>query len=233
MSLYTTTLEIVVNNTCDDRYAPLDERIESARPRLFNFDYPFINNQPYTKEFKKYFETAFINKYLFDELGSETVARFFQRVHSKLLEVAPRYYTIFSILSRVDFDKLTDLANSYTTHKTGNRGHENNRNNKRESETGSKGTNSILPENMLSAGTIGNFNNVGYANNASITRANTEDTTTENIKGNENLVEDFEYKGHNISMSQFDVLRNINPEFNNYFENLLNEFKSLFMSILY
>lgn len=245
MSLHTTTLEIMVNNLCADRSAGISDRIESARPKLFNFDYPFPQNQIYTADFKKYFETAFINKYLFREIGSETAAQFWQRVRAKLFEIIPRYYSIFTILNKVDYDKLLDLDTSRVQNQKGEE-HDKGVNvttddekTTNEGKSGSKGATSTLPENVLSSGQIGNFTNVGYADSSSITRADTEDSGTRKNTHNADDTHDKEYEetikdtGVNMSMSAFDMIRGINTDFNNYFENFLNEFKDLFMFILY
>lgn len=213
MAKFTTSLEVMVNNLCDDRTKTIDERIESARTKIFDFQYltPKTINE---EDFKIYFETAFINEYLFDEIAQETVGRFKQRLHSKLLTIMPRYQIIFDILSNANWDEIynnygyTEKINGNTTNK---------------SQTGSKGASSNLPENMLATGEIGNFNNVGYASNSSISRSNGESENTENRT----------VSRVGRTMNQFDTLRQIDGNFNRYFEELIKEFNILFMGLFY
>lgn len=234
MSVYTTTFEII---SFDDELS-LNERIEKLRGVLFDFDYYLPLNQYYTEDFKKYFETCFINKYFFNEIGSETITRFKQRLQSKILEITPQYSLMFEALNKIDFDTLLD-----TREIKGNRNNEINENssnnkeaeNKHQGKTGNKTASSNLPENMLNSGTIGDFTNVGYANNATITRGDDESLNTNfaNETVTKTIKENNEYKETERSTSQFDLLKLMNNDFNTFFEKFLNEFKILFMSIYY
>lgn len=212
MALYTTSLEVVVNNLCKDRSQPLDKRIASARPLIFNFDYP-VPKAIWSEGFKEYFETAFINKYLFMEFGQETVAKWKQRVYARLLEVMPKYCAIFTILNNIDYNNILNDKN-YTE--------SDDFKNETKGKAGSKSAGSSLPENMLSKGSIGSFSNVGYADTSTISRSDTEaestNTGTKKISGR--------------TISQMAAFGEIGPDFNNYFSQLLDEFKDLFM-VLY
>lgn len=238
MALYTVTVETIINNLCSDRTAPISERVESARSKIFDFPYTLPTNQYYTDDFKKYFETAFLNRYMFNEIGSETVGRFKQRLNAKLLEIIPRYYLMFETLNRVDFEKLLDNTGiEQTTNNsknTENNSHYTGSTNG-ESKSGSKSAGSALPENILSAGQIGNFTNVGYADSSAISRTDEENSTTTENTGNTNSTEQGQSTqsttGRNIM--QFDFLRAMNGDFNKFFENFLDEFKPLFMLIYY
>lgn len=59
---------------------------ESDNMKVFDFDYDF-----YDDDMKSVFEEAFINHYYFNEIGFETIARFKQRLKSKL-NLKYRYY---------------------------------------------------------------------------------------------------------------------------------------------
>lgn len=56
--------------------------------KVFNFDYDFYTDD---ELIKKKFEQKFINEYYFNEIGFETVARFQQRLKTRLNKIA-RYY---------------------------------------------------------------------------------------------------------------------------------------------
>ena len=71
MGKYTLTIqEILLNNV-----------------NLFDFDYSFYN-----ESHKKGFEKKFLDRFLFDEIGTETVARFKHNLRTTLNEIMP-YYT--------------------------------------------------------------------------------------------------------------------------------------------
>lgn len=225
MAIYTTTLARMVNNLCEDPTASLQDKIKSARTKIFDFDY-IVPSKIWEQPFKEYFEIAFINKYLFDEIGLETVARWQQRVYARLLEIMPKYHLIFSALEKVDLDTvLNDKGYTEADHYD----RKNELASTTASESGSKSTNSTLPENMLSNGEIGNFAKVGYADGASISRSNSEatgeSTNKETNDGTKTVT------GRTIS--QLAMIGELGPDFNNYFSQFLNEFSDLFMSLYY
>lgn len=242
MAQFTTTINTIVNNLCDDRLAPLNERIESARSKIFDFQYSLPTKQYYTEDFKQYFETAFINHYLFDEIGSETVARFKQRVNAKLLDIIPKYYLMFETLNNVDFNSLlknSDIENitNNTTQSNGTNEITETHNTHYEGKSGNKSAGASLPENILSDGQIGNFTNVGYADSGVISRTDDENETTINRNSkntsDNNSTNNGTSKTIGRNIMQFDFLRAMNGDFNNFFNNFINEFKPLFMLIFY
>ncbi len=104
-------------------------------------------------------------------------------------------------------------------------------------KAGEKSASAILPEDMLKTGEIGNFTNIGFASNSDIKRMDSEDTTNtttestinNNSTGNESYISSTQGRAKN----QIEILRLVDDEFNNYFENLINEFSDLFMKIYY
>lgn len=225
MAVFTTTLEVMVNNLAEDRTAPLRDRIESARSKIFDFDYP-VPATIWGEPFKEYFETAFINKYLFDEIGFETVERWKQRVYSRLLDIMPRYKLLFDILNKIDIDTILN-DKSYSESNTGTKTNE--LSSKTQSQSGSKSTSSTLPENMLSNGQIGNFSKVGYADNANVSRS----TSQAEGESNSNESNKNERKITGRTISQMSIFGELDGNFNNYFNQFLNEFSDLFMSLYY
>ena len=71
MGKYTLTLQEIISNNVN----------------IFDFNYSF-----YSEEHKEQFEAKFINHFYFDEIGSETVARFKHNLRTMLNEIMP-YYT--------------------------------------------------------------------------------------------------------------------------------------------
>lgn len=76
---------------------------------LFDFEYDFYN-----EEHKKEFEEKFINRYMFDEIGFETVSRFKHFLKEKLNRIAPYYNQLYQTEVRclegdIDFMLNKDL----------------------------------------------------------------------------------------------------------------------------
>lgn len=74
MEKYTITLQEIIENNVD----------------IFDFDYPIFR-----EEYRKTFEQHFIDFFLFDEIGFETVARFKHRLKVKLNLIMPYWNKIF------------------------------------------------------------------------------------------------------------------------------------------
>lgn len=74
MEKYTLTLQEIIENDVD----------------IFDFDYPIFR-----EEYRKTFEHHFIDFFLFDEIGFETVSRFKHRLKVKLNLIMPYWNKIF------------------------------------------------------------------------------------------------------------------------------------------
>ena len=82
--------------------------------KLFDFDYEF-----YSDEAKDDFEQKFINRYMFDEIGFETVMRFKHFLKEKLNRIAPYYKQLYQTELRcleddIDFMLNKDLRETET-----------------------------------------------------------------------------------------------------------------------
>ena len=69
------------------KYTLTIQEILSNNVNIFDFDYSFYN-----ESHKKGFEKKFVDRFLFDEIGAETVARFKHNLRTMLNEIMP-YYT--------------------------------------------------------------------------------------------------------------------------------------------
>lgn len=195
MSVYTTTILTLVRQLGTGEN--LKEQIESAASKIFDFDYNIYNCNHISNNFKSYFEKQFLQKYLQYEIGFETVELFKINLESKLNLLLPKYNLLFET-----FDKLAESNLIGEREKT-------------QRKTGSKSAASSLPEQMLSNGTIGDFTNLGIADNSEISRS---DESIEHLRD----------KG---LASVNDI--NLMSEFYNLFNTFLDEFKILFMSLYY
>lgn len=81
------------------------DKIEVARQQIFNFDYPFWN-----EEHKKSFETLFIRHFYFNEIAQETEGRFFFELENWMLTNMEFYRK--RLVSQIWEEKITNpLAN--------------------------------------------------------------------------------------------------------------------------
>lgn len=195
MSVYTTTLLNLIRQFGTG--ATLKEQINTARSKIFDFDYNLYNCSNISSDFKGYFEKQFLQKYLQYEIGFETVALFKINLETKLNLILPKYNLLFEA-----FDKM---------HKTNLIGECE----KSQRKTGSKSAASSLPEQMLATGEVGDFTSVGIADNSEISRS-------------DESIEHFRDKGLSTA-NDIDVMN----EFYNIFNQFLDEFKILFMSLYY
>ena len=69
------------------KYTLTIQEILSNNVNIFDFDYSFYN-----ESHRKAFEKKFVDRFLFDEIGAETVARFKHNLRTTLNEIMP-YYT--------------------------------------------------------------------------------------------------------------------------------------------
>lgn len=69
------------------KYTLTIQEILSNNVNIFDFDYSFYN-----ESYKKGFEKKFLDRFLFEEIGAETVARFKHNLRTTLNEIMP-YYT--------------------------------------------------------------------------------------------------------------------------------------------
>lgn len=218
MSNYSTTLEVIINNTCKDRKAKISDRILSATDYIFDFDYNMPNIPYIANDFKKYFEYCFCIKYFNYEIEQETVARFKLALQGLLLSLLPKYNIIFETLKQLNFNKILTTSEDKENGKNSN-------NSKSKNKTGSKNATSNLPNNMLANGEIGDFSKVNFADFSSITRQDSEQENTTFSTDEKSRL--------SRSISQIEMIKQYDENFANYFEKFLNEFRILFTDMLY
>lgn len=237
MARYSTSLEVIVNNLCENREASTFDRIESARPKIFNFSYPTTKLMP-VNEFKKQFETGFLTHFLFHELGFETVERFKVLLYSRCLEVMPTYVVKLDALYSFNTENLyknintqRDLSDKTDTDTQTDSNSQSNASAK--SRLKGKNIGADLPENLIQFDKIPKE---GYASNANLSESNgtnkSESDTNTNTKGkiNQDKTVKETYKGNTENIAKIFTDAN---EIKNTWTELFNEFNDLFMSIYY
>lgn len=225
MARYTTNLEVVVNNLCENRNNALNIRVESARKKIFDFSYPTPQK---IEDFKRYFETLFIFHYLTDEFAFETYNLWKVKLQSKSMEVMPGYAKAFDGFAQMTADlavanqKFNRKTDSNATGKSKSTGSFSNQN---DSNSTMRGAASDLPGNMMKAK---DFNSIEYADRANLDTASNKatdkgsNTNTNDITTKTNQLETIT----GLTMPAGEVFRQFKNEVNGLYSELLDEYKT-------
>lgn len=88
--------------------------LKDKKFQIFNFEYDFYTDNDIIK---KKFEQKFIDRYMFNEIGFETVARFKHYLKTTLNEIAPHYKQLYESEMRakdIDFLLNKDYTETFT-----------------------------------------------------------------------------------------------------------------------
>lgn len=104
MSKYTTQLRFIcedlagLNESVDG--SEVENVIENARPKIFNFDYPIFD-----VAYKKVLETKILKHYYTREIGLETFGLWKLKLNTKMNEIMP-YYNLYYQSALLNFNPL-------------------------------------------------------------------------------------------------------------------------------
>lgn len=257
LSKYTTEVRYICesfNSNTNSVSSTIDETIENARLQIFNFDYPY-----YDEEQKKRFETQFLRHYYFREIGFEVFGLWQSYLCSTLRDIMPYYLQMYKSAA-LNFDPFNDT----NTQRNINNTKENNRTKNNTVETNiseSIDTNKTITENSTAnnisnngesdtpQGSLDNVKNFKYLTKAGrnesdliqetnntdiekIARKNDENRTgneTENNKENGTVVETV--TGKQSSQSYSSLLLEYRKTFINIDLMIIEELNDLFMNI--
>lgn len=94
MSKYTTELRNICKSFSDKPFNlstdSIDDIIEQARPKIFNFNYPFFN-----QEHRELWECKFLKHFYMREIAHETFGMFQLRLSTRLNELMPYYNRMY------------------------------------------------------------------------------------------------------------------------------------------
>lgn len=111
MSKYTITIKDIVNNyNILDTFKTVDEKLDTAREYIFDFEYPVIDNAT-----KKRIEIAILKHYYYREIAFETIGMFKIKLNDRLNLIMSRYNALYQ---KQDLS-LSPYINSYL-HEYGN-----------------------------------------------------------------------------------------------------------------
>lgn len=105
MSKYTITIKDIVNNyNLFDNLKSIDEKLDTAREYIFDFNYPVIDDTT-----KKRIEVAILKHYYYREIAFETVGMFKIKLNDRLNLIMSRYNALYE---KQDLS-LSPYINSY------------------------------------------------------------------------------------------------------------------------
>lgn len=211
-----------------------DSDLEKTRQFLFDFEYPLPQHEP--DKFKEKFETMFIQTYFFHEIGFETVGRFKFYLKNDVNIKMDYYSRLFdNYYKALESDPVnTDVVEKITT--KGDTSYSDKSNTT--SNTKANGSidgftlSSNTPQTFtkiedIKSGVYADFSSSENSKNSS----NSDGSSSSNSDGSSknNVVSDRNKKGiEGLSVAQ---LFNENLKIKNLFEELIFEFKDLFMLI--
>src|SRR5699024_6969455 len=117
MAMYTMQLRSYIEKFSQfDENLTLDERIEIGREKMFDFDYPFFD-----ENYRAQFERNFINEFYMREIGFETEELFKMRLRNWLRKNMGYYNKLFES-ELLEYDPLTNSRVDVTHTKENDKG---------------------------------------------------------------------------------------------------------------
>jgi hypothetical protein len=204
MSKYTMMIKDLVDDySFSYEGKKLDEKLEIARPFIFDFDYPVLDDST-----KARIEKAILKHYYFRELAFETVGIFKIKLNDRLNLIMPRYNELY----KHQDNNLSPYINSFLKEKGDNIAH-----NEGSTNAENWNTTSETPQGILEDLKAGKY--------SSVATYTTDDNT--NV-GNS----DSNYRREVESLSGYtyaEAFRNYYDNIISIDEELVNEFSDLFM----
>lgn len=206
MSKYTITIKDIVNNyNLFDNSKSIDEKLDTAREYIFDFNYPVIDDTT-----KKRIEVAILKHYYYREIAFETVGMFKIKLNDRLNLIMSRYNALYQ---KQDLT-LSPYINSYLK-ETGDNNGLSNTNVKNDDWQ----TTSNTPQGILQDLKEGRYSSMAvYTDNTD----NTDSSTSGNYRREVESLNGITYA--EAFRNYFDNIISIDEE-------LVNEFSDLFMVI--
>lgn len=214
--------------------------------KVFNFDYDFYTDD---SNIKQAFETKFIDRYMFNEIGFETVSRFKHYLKERLNSIAPYYKQLYETeLKSKDIQFLLnkDLKETFIREVEGNNISSTNskisNNNNSTSNSSQDNTNKFKESNLdngnadlgLSNGNLTNVNETTdntSINNITSSIDKSDINNNSNTSNNETETTTLISQGNIGVTSSAELLRDWRSVLINIDNLIIEECKDLFMSI--
>lgn len=185
MSKYTTELRTIVDYLSGyDDTLTLQQKIEKARPLLFNFSYPFYN-----EEKRKEFETKIIRYFYMREIGFETVGLFKLYLETDLNIIMPVYNKYYQTIEQ-DYNYLVDTYITETNSSNSNGTSSSEDNTTLTVSNNDTTLNSDFPQSSLNGGNYGSGSTISENTSTNISdgdsssKNNNFASSVRNLEGN-------------------------------------------------
>ena len=204
------------------KYTLTIQEILSNNVKIFDFDYSFYN-----ENYKKGFEKKFVDRFLFDEIGAETVARFKHNLRTMLNEIMPYYKQLYNTeleAKKINFLLNKDLKEEFIRDIE----------NSAEGSATSTGTTTGESTNIFSDTPEGQISNIEkFMSNGTINKANdsTESNSVSNSTGKTKEKTSFLSQGNIGVTSSAELLDKWRSVIINIDQLILDELEELFLDI--
>lgn len=230
MSKYTTEVKTICESLCGlpsvigaDK---IDQIIELARVKIFDFNYP-----TFTPEHKIVLETKILKHYYFREIGVETFGQWKYKLNMKLNEIMPFYVKLYQS-ETLDFNPLTNTSITRVGKNTGIT----NENMNETTQSNTSGSN--VDRNKFSDTPQGSLENVEdgqYLTNYTVDESNNASANTTSITsgktGNSEIDNTETVTGKDSAQSYSSLLIEFRDTFLNIDMKVIEELELLFMQL--
>ena len=206
MSKYTITIKDIVNNyNLLDNTKSIDEKLDTARSYIFDFNYPVIDDTT-----KRRIEIAILKHYYYREIAFETIGMFKIKLNDRLNLIMSRYNALYQ---KQDLS-LSPYINSYLKEQGNNNGLTNTNVTNEDWQTTSD-----TPSGILEDLKEGRYSSMAvYTDNNDNTNSNTASNYRREVESLNGITYAEAFRNY------FDNIISIDEE-------LVNEFSDLFMVI--
>lgn len=232
MSKYTTQIRwIVENETQDLKDVSISQRIKSACPKIFNFDFPI-----YKEDHRLDLEEKILKHYYTREIGFETVGLWKLYLEEKLNLIMPFYNKLYEMVEKdflYDYDmeeKFTKTTNDDYTQNFEGTG-SNTGNASSSSSENLKTVNSDYPQSTINGGDYATTSSVSENLNqtSSNQSQNTSNESTQKNIGEKTEV--YENTKHGRTKPLADIISDYKQDLMNIDNRIINDLSDLFMNI--
>ena len=250
MSKYTTQVRFICETasglTESVGFNSVNDIIQNAIPKIFNFDFPI-----YDESYRNVLCTKILKHYYTREIGAETVGLWKLWLDTRLNEIMPYYNQLYRS-AMIEFNPMYDVDLTMEHHKTFDGSTDitggSKENNSGNSGTSVSGENSNTSYNLFSdtpQGSLDNIENETYLTNATKIRENGNNSNNTNYEFNsdrkvnrtdktvaKNTEEYLQtIKGKNGGASYSNRLQEFRATFINIDAMIIDELKDLFMNL--
>jgi len=201
MAKYTTTIKTMIDSGV----------------KIFDFSYPIFD-----EKYRSVLETKFIDRYMFREIGLETVALFKHFLKMRMNEIMP-FYNKHYIANKV-FETYDPYKNKDFTI-------EDSRDSSGKNSGTNSGTSSNVEKSIFNDTPTSKLGNDDYA--TTITDNTDDNTNTNNSSGNFSTTENYvsHLHGHDGMKYPADILMNVRETFNNLDVEIIENLSDLFLNV--